>query len=179
MMKKLLAVLCAVLISLVTAACLPEAKPVEPKDDTVKTEQAAEHTVTVYRLPKDGTEKLHAEQVKVTGTKAQLHLLALKALIATQPQDEKLINAFPQGLKVLGLTVENGVAVVNLSKEIYNIEAGSYTEMMLTAAIANTLTEFADIKEVNFLIEGQKEATIKGHIDLLDAFERSTELIAK
>ena len=70
------------------------------------------------------------------------------------------------------------MAVVNLSKEIYNIEAGSYTEMMLTSAITNTLTEFPEIKKVNFLIEGEKKASIK-HIDLMDAFERDTDIIAK
>ena len=51
--------------------------------------------------------------------------------------------------------------------------------MMLTQAMTNTLTEFPNIKEVNFLIEGKKKASIKGHIDLLDAFERDTTMIAK
>lgn len=105
-----------------------------------------EHTATIYRVPADGTEKLYAEKVTVKGDKEELPLLALEALINTKPQSDKLINAFPQGLKILSLTVDKGVAVVNLSKEIYNIEAGSYTEMMLTSAITNTLTEFPEIK---------------------------------
>ena len=87
-----------------------------------------EHTVTIYRVPADGTEKLYAEKVTVKGDKEELPLLALEALINTKPQSDKLINAFPQGLKILSLTVDKGVAVVNLSREIYNIEAGSYTE---------------------------------------------------
>lgn len=88
--------------------------------------------------------------------------MALEALINTKPQSDKLINAFPKGLKIISLTVDKGVAVVNLSKEIYNIEAGSYTEMMLTSAITNTLTEFPEIKKVNFLIEGEKKPALKG-----------------
>lgn len=138
-----------------------------------------EHTVTIYRVPADGTEKLYAEKVTVKGDKEELPLLALEALINTKPQSDKLINAFPKGLKIISLTVDKGVAVVNLSKEIYNIEAGSYTEMMLTSAITNTLTEFPEIKKVNFLIKGEKKASIKGHIDLMDAFERDTDIIAK
>ena len=51
--------------------------------------------------------------------------------------------------------------------------------MMLPSAITNTLTEFPEIKKVNFLIEGEKKASIKGHIDLMDAFERDTDIIAK
>ena len=177
MLKKFFAVLCVVLMTLLTAACTQENTPVVP-DKTAVT-QTEKHTVTVYRLPADGTEKLYAEKVTVEGDSNEQPLLALEALINTKPQDEKLVNAFPQGLKILSLTVDKGVAVVDLSKEIYNIEAGSYTEMMLTQAMTNTLTEFPNIKEVNFLIEGKKEASIKGHIDLLDAFERDTTMIAK
>lgn len=177
MMKKFLAVLCAVLMAVTIAACAPDNKPVMPEGNAVT--EAQKQTVTVYRLPADGTEKLYAEKVTVEGSKEQLPLLALEALISTGPQSDKLVNAFPQGLKILGLTVDKGVAVVNLSKEIYNIEAGSYTEMMLTQAIVNTLTEFPEITKVNFLIEGEKKASIKGHIDLLDAFERDNDIIAK
>lgn len=177
MMKRILTVLCVVLLTLFAAACTQENKPVMPEQTAAV--DVEKHTVTVYRMPADGTEKLYAEKVSVEGKKEQLPLLALEALIGTKPQSEKLINAFPQGLKILSLTVDKGVAVVNLSKEIYNIEAGSYTEMMLTSAIANTLTEFPEIKRVNFLIEGEKKASIKGHIDLLDSFERSTDIIAK
>ena len=177
MLKKFFAVLCVVLMTLLTAACTQEKTPVVPDKPAVT--QTEKHTVTVYRLPADGTEKLYAEKVTVEGDSNEQPLLALEALINTKPQDEKLVNAFPQGLKILSLTVDKGVAVVDLSKEIYNIEAGSYTEMMLTQAMTNTLTEFPNIKEVNFLIEGKKEASIKGHIDLLDAFERDTTMIAK
>ena len=177
MLKKFFAVLCVVLMTLLTAACTQENTPVMP-DKTAVT-QTEKHTVTVYRLPADGTEKLYAEKVTVEGDSDEQPLLALEALINTKPQDEKLVNAFPQGLKIRSLTVDKGVAVVDLSKEIYNIEAGSYTEMMLTQAMTNTLTEFPNIKEVTFLIEGKKEASIKGHIDLLDAFERDTIMIAK
>ena len=177
MLKKFFAVLCVVLMTLLMAACTQENTPVVPDKPAVT--QTEKHTVTVYRLPADGTEKLYAEKVTVEGDSNEQPLLALEALINTKPQDEKLVNAFPQGLKIRSLTVDKGVAVVDLSKEIYNIEAGSYTEMMLTQAMTNTLTEFPNIKEVNFLIEGKKEASIKGHIDLLDAFERDTTMIAK
>ena len=177
MLKKFFAVLCVVLMTLLTSACTQENTPVMPDKSAVT--QTEKHTVTVYRLPADGTEKLYAEKVTVEGDSDEQPLLALEALINTKPQDEKLVNAFPQGLKIRSLTVDKGVAVVDLSKEIYNIEAGSYTEMMLTQAMTNTLTEFPNIKEVDFLIEGKKEASIKGHIDLLDAFERDTTMIAK
>ncbi len=176
MLKKFFAVLCVVLMTLLTAACTQDVKPAMPQGTQAQT---GKYTVTVYRLPADGTELLYAEKVTVEGEEKNLPLLALNALISTQPQDKKLINGFPKDLKIRSLTVDKGVAVVDLSKEIYNIEAGSYTEMMLTDAITNTLTEFPEIKEVNFLIEGKKEGSIKGHIDLLDAFERDTDMIAK
>lgn len=177
MMKKFLTVLCVVLMALFAAACTKENNAVQP--DAAVVAESSGHTVTIYRVPADGAEKLYAEKVSVKGDNDELPLLALEALINTKPQNGKLINAFPEGLKIISLTVDKGVAVVNLSKEIYNIEAGSYTEMMLTSAITNTLTEFPEIKKVNFLIAGEKKASIKGHIDLMDAFERDTDIIAK
>ena len=88
MLKKFFAVLCVVLMTLLTAACTQENTPVVPDKPAVT--QTEKHTVTVYRLPADGTEKLYAEKVTVEGDSNEQPLLALEALINTKPQDEKL-----------------------------------------------------------------------------------------
>ena len=51
-----------------------------------------EHTVTIYRVPADGTEKLYAEKVSVKGDEEELPLLALEALINTKPQSDSLLT---------------------------------------------------------------------------------------
>ena len=50
---------------------------------------------------------------------------------------------------------------------------------MLTTAIANTLTEFPEIKKVQILVDGKKIASLKGHTDILDPLERNTTLLKK
>ena len=53
---------------------------------------------------------------------------------------------FPKGTKIRTMKIEDGTAYVDFSKEITNVPQGSYTELMLTTAIVNTLTEFPEIK---------------------------------
>ena len=67
----------------------------------------------------------------------------------------------------------------DFSKEITNVPQGSYTELMLTTAIVNTLREFPEIKKVQILVDGKKIASLKGHTDILDPLERNTTLLKK
>lgn len=176
-MKKILSLLSLIVVCVALVGCGmfcgEKTEPVTP------TPVKEELTCVVYRTPADGEEQLIAETVKVYGFKKELPQLALNALLTTKPAKADLQNIFPSGVKVKNLSVNDGLATVDLSKEIYDISGGSYDEMMLTSAIVNTLTEFNEIKKVQILIEGEKTATIKGHIDLMDTFERDTEIIAK
>ena len=90
-----------------------------------------------------------------------------------------MVSLFPKGTKIRTMKLENGIAYVDFSKEITNVPQGSYTELMLTTAIVNTLTEFPEIKKVQILIEGKKIASLKGHTDILDPLERNITLLKK
>lgn len=70
MMKKFLTVLCVVLVTLFAAACTQENNAVLPDANAVA--DSREHTVTIYRVPADGTEKMYAEKVSVKGDKEEL-----------------------------------------------------------------------------------------------------------
>lgn len=106
--------------------------------------------------------------------------IALDILVNSSPQDTaKMVSLFPKGTKIRTMKIEDGTAYVDFSKEITNVPQGSYTELMLTTAIANTLTEFPEIKKVQILVDGKKIASLKGHTDILDPLERNTTLLKK
>ena len=103
-----------------------------------------------------------------------------KNLVNSSPQDTaKMVSLFPKGTKIRTMKIEDGTAYVDFSKEITNVPQGSYTELMLTTAIVNTLTEFPEIKKVQILVDGKKIASLKGHTDILDPLERNTTLLKK
>lgn len=143
-----------------------------------KTAQA-EKEVVLYRLPTDGTQYFVVEKVKIKTAKGQEALDTLKALVSTKPgKGIKAANAFPQNTKVLGLTIKDGVAKADFSKELYKKGQGEYEITMLLYSVANTLTEFPEIKKVQFLREG-KPVEVLGQMDLSEPLLRNKTFIKK
>lgn len=74
----------------------------------------------------------------------------------------------PDGTKLLGVEIKDGVVFLNFSKEISEKHpGGSSAEIQTVYSIVNTVTlNFPDIKKAQILIEGKKTKTLAGHIDI-------------
>ena len=84
----------------------------------------------------------------------------------------------PEGTRVVGLEVKDGIAYANFSREIMeNFNWGSSLEGLMVAAIANTLTEFPQIQGVLVLVEGKQVETLGGHLSAKEIFRRNEEVI--
>jgi hypothetical protein len=77
-------------------------------------------------------------------------------LIGTYPGEEEagpaLLSYIPEGTRLLGMDVADGVATVDLSSEF---TADALVLRRALAQIVFTLTRFADIRAVHFLVEGE------------------------
>lgn len=88
------------------------------------------------------------------------------------------VATIPNGTRLIGLTVSEGLAEVNLSKEIVdNHTGGSAGERLTVYSIVDTLTEFSSISEVRLLVEGVNVDTIAGHMDLSEPLKRDDSLL--
>ena len=163
-----------------TSTTNPQPATTEKQDAGTDGKKAQEEkAVILYRLPKDGTQYLVIEKVKIKTTKGQEALDTLKALVSTKPGKEvKGQNVFPQNTKVLGLTVKDGIAKVDFSKELYKKGQGEYQVTMLFYSVVNTLTEYPEIKKVQFLRDG-KPVEALGQMDLGEPLERNKTFIKK
>lgn len=134
--------------------------------------------VTVFFSDEDG---LYLKSQKLPIEKGGLIDEARAALdaLVNGPTDPKLGKTLPEGTKLLSLKVEGGVAFVDLSAEVIaNHEGGSSGELLTIYSIVNTLTlNFAEIKEVQLLVDGKKEDTIAGHIDITQPLGPDRKLI--
>jgi germination protein M len=91
---------------------------------------------------------------------AELTTVAMEELLAgltaqeleTQPA---LSTAIPEGTELLGVTVENGIAKVDLSSE-YEEGAGSFSIISRVGQVVYTLTDLEDVAAVDFYIEGEQ-----------------------
>ncbi|GAB6137013.1 LysM peptidoglycan-binding domain-containing protein [Halanaerobaculum tunisiense] len=79
--------------------------------------------------------------------------------------------------KVLGVTINNGIAHINFDEKILQANVGSASEHLLLLALANTLTEFKKIKAIKILVNGQQVETIGGHVVLNKPIYRSLNLV--
>lgn len=72
----------------------------------------------------------------------------------------------PTGTKLLDINVKpEGLCIVDLSGEASKISSQEQGELMIQA-VANTLGQFPSVKEVSFLINGEKVTTLGGLVDI-------------
>lgn len=91
---------------------------------------------------------------------------AMQALLAGPTPEEQAMwpaisSAIPAGTKLLGLSVENGVAKVDLSKE-FESGGGSFGVTARLAQVVYTLTQFPTVQSVEFYIEGTRVEMFSG-----------------
>jgi spore germination protein GerM len=142
--------------------------------------EQAKITLTVYRPSQEG-DLLYPEKYdrrQEPGIRPEL--AALNVLLKEKPLDQKHVNIFPPGVRVVALQIKDGLAEVDFSQEILKSDiGGSLHEMLLVSSLVNTLTEFPAITRVQLLVEGKKIDTIGGHTDVLDPLKRNESLIGK
>lgn len=155
----------------------PDAPGTGTKGGTTITSAVKDISFVVYRPAADGSEKLLPEKITMAANGKGIPENALNVLLSDKPKDPKLISNVPEGTRLLGLKISDGVATADFSREIAKRGQGSYDELMLVYSIVNTLTEFKEIKKVQFLVEGQRVITFSGHMDLEDPLKRNETLL--
>jgi hypothetical protein len=185
-MTSIAAILAAAAMLALAAGCGDEQKPIqadspaqkEQPKDTEKPAQAKpkEMQVNVYYPRNDGT-GLVAVSRKVNTEKDDKYTAAMKSLL-TGTKEKGQTNVIPKKAKLRSVTVKDGVATVDFSKELeQNFSGGSTGEEMLIGSIVNTLTDFPEVQKVQILIEGASVETLSGHMDLSEPLTRMTELL--
>jgi germination protein M len=73
--------------------------------------------------------------------------------LSAMAQDTGLYSAIPAGTRVLGLTIRDGLAKVDLSEEALSCGSAEEEELMVMSVVY-TLTEFNTVDRVQFMFEG-------------------------
>ncbi len=140
--------------------------PTEAEAAASPTASAQQAEVSVYFLR---GERLATTRREIPWT-PRVGTAALDALLAGPTADEQSIgfsSAIPPGTRLLGLTIENGVASVDLSGE-FAAGGGSLTMLARVAQVVFTLTQFPSVQGVQFRLDGQPVEALGGEGLLLD-----------
>lgn len=150
------------------------------KDDVVFNIDAAEKdktTVTLYFAEKQWEYLMPEKRQVVVKDNEPIEKNVVQELIKG-PKDGQLFATIPAQSKIISVETKEGICFVNLSDEFRTEHGGGSTgEIMTIYSIVNSLTELKHISKVQFLIEGQKLETLKGHLIFNEPFERDESLI--
>jgi spore germination protein GerM len=96
------------------------------------------------------------------------------------PINQNLIPTIPRGTKLISVTKNGNMVIVDFSKEfVDNHPGGSAGETITLYSIVNSLTELKDVEKVKFLIEGKERKEYKGHYEFNVPFERDETIIKR
>lgn len=122
------------------------------------------HRVTLYFGDKQAM-YLIPEEREVTKGDETLEAVIVRELIKG-PQKAGSTRTIPDGTRLLSVSVVNGVAYVNFSREFQTKHwGGSAGERMTIYSVVNSLCKLPGIQKVQFLLEGNRQEAILGHLD--------------
>lgn len=148
------------MLALVAAvvACAPSVEPVKPLSPAPSGPAGATMMVrTYFYLDGElGTAGLVPLTRKVPDTQAPARAAMdalLAGLTAAEREDRVITSGVPDGSRLLGLSIEDKVATVDLSSE-FESGGGSMSVFVRLAQVVYTLTQFPTVQSVVFEIEG-------------------------
>ncbi|MGB9860069.1 MAG: GerMN domain-containing protein [Moorellaceae bacterium] len=163
------------------AAQLPSASPGSEAGKREQSEQPApaKAKITLYFADRQAMFLVPEEREVVLGKDDTLEAVVIRELIKG-PQKEGLARTLPEGTRLLGVKVVEGVAYVDFSREFKTKHwGGSAGESMTLYSVVNSLGKLPGIKKVQFLLEGQKEESILGHADTTEPIAPNWDLVAR
>lgn len=136
-------------------------------DDLAQTPEPVDQAfVKVYYVHDGLTARYVVRAVDIPGVAAG----AIEALIegpTVAEQGDNLFSAIPADTLLLGLTIEDGLATVDLSRE-FEAGGGTFSILSRLAQVVYTLTDFDTVDEVLFHLDGQLVDVFSGEGVILD-----------
>ncbi len=129
--------------------------PNDLKDDSVPVLYYLGDSQAMYIVPQ--TVLVDPDKIDSNNNVQSKAIFAIKRVLAGPLPDSSLSSPIPKKTKLLGLTVDAGVATVDFSKELIAYGGGSAQENMLLNTILYTLTAQEQIISVQILVEGEKQ----------------------
>ncbi len=148
----------------------------EPADDSEKAKEKI--PLVLYYQDRNGFVIPATRRIeKVEGiAKAALSCLVDSALNRETLQYFGLYPVLPEGTRVLGMTIKEGIATVDFNEKLLEYE-DQKTERNIITSIVYTLTEFNTISKVRILINGYQVDVLKFETDVSEPLGREDVLI--
>lgn len=169
-MKKFLAVAMVLVLALGFTGCgkknedqvVEKEKPaVEVKEEEVVVEEEAEKTVNYVLYLKYKNEPFLVDYMyEVSSKDSELKEMGIERYSLERlfdfPGDDMMVTPVPEGVKVLGLTIDNMTAKVDISSNIFDSKLNKAEGKLLLSSIVNTLVIHETVDNVEIYVDGNK-----------------------
>ncbi len=163
-MKKLFVVLFIVIICFSSIAC-NDTSNLKNNDTNNK-----ERDVVLY-FADEKLKNLVAEKREVIVKDKSIEQVVIDQLIKG-PSLNKLKRTIPSNVNIIGLEIQDNVAIVNISSE--NLYGGSTEEVFLITSIVKSLVSLDNVDKVKFNVDGEEAETLMGHLSIMEPFTEKT-----
>lgn len=137
----------------------------------VATPNGAEQ-VTAYFVRSDATTIwVEPETHELTTSTVGVARAAMELLVSGETHDPDLTTAAPPGTEVLGVSIRDGVLIVDLSGEVARHGSGSATEVAFAHQLAHTAAQFDGVDAVRLWVDGRAVTELWGHLDWSEPLE--------
>lgn len=156
--------------------CLPKKTPENPKPEIIKKK------ITLYFADQQAMYLLpETRQISISedASKEAMVKAAINELIKG-PKMKEHYPTIPEKTKILSVKLEDNLLYLDFSEELKTEHpGGSAGEILTIMSIVNTAAEIAEVEKVQILIEGEKQETLAGHIDISVPIQQDKSMIKK
>ena len=124
---------------------------------------ALEESVQVYFGDQDA---MYLVPVSYPAPEDDLYGFVMKKLAEGPPKQTGLIAPLWQGTKINSVSVADGIATVDFSKEAVAYGGGTAFEYLFVHSVLTTFAQFPAVEQVRFLIDGEPYALLPEGTDL-------------
>lgn len=136
-----------------------------PEEDLLEDELGPKVKVKLYFARRDG-EGLGVEEREISKVEG-IARATLQELIKG-PLRSDLVSPLPKGIKLLDINIKpDGTCILDFNARLTEV-AGAKEETLAVYSIVNTVSQFASVERVVFLIEGKKINSIGGNINVAE-----------
>ena len=137
-------------------------------DQAGREDQNEPVTLTLYFMGSTPASFFLSREARTIPNTQAVARAAMEELIKGPAEGSSLQAVLPDTVKVLDVSIADGVCTVDLSKEILTDKAsqggaGAEVEALALDSIANTLTEYPTIRKVKLLFEGKQSGEVDGY----------------
>lgn len=146
---------------------------IDSTSDSLNNLQWAE--MNLYFADSSGQNLICEKRDVAYGRNVSLEMSILENLIKG-PENGSAKRALPRNLKILGVSVKDGICYVNFDSSFLNAMVDASADVTIYSMV-NSLCELPNVKQVQILVDGSSEKTFMDKYPLTTLFERNLNLV--